>query len=255
LAATATVTPAIRDDVIELLDMRGCELVFVSPDRPNIYYEVRPRTDIETDLQPLVDSLLSKRNKSERVIVYCRSLNTVADLYAHFLYTLGNDSYYPPGAEHISDNRLFGMYHSNTSPHNKEVIQRSMQEPNGVVRIVFATIALGMGVNMVGVNTTWHYGAPSSLENYSQESGRAGRTGEHAKSIIFWKPADAPLHRDQSVPANVEFAAVRHYLENSLECRRIQLLRHFHPELARNLCPPPPLFCCDVCAGKCDFNV
>lgn len=100
--------------------------------------------DIETDL----DSLLSKRNKTECVIVYCRSLNTVADLYAHFLYSLGNDSYYPPGAEHISDNRLFGMYHSNTSPHNKEVIQMSAQEPNGIVRIVFATIALGMGVNM-----------------------------------------------------------------------------------------------------------
>lgn len=51
------------------------------------------------------------------------------------------------------------------------------------------------------------------------------------KSIIFWKLADAPLHQDQSVPANAEFTAVWHYLENSLVCRRIQLLHHFHPDL------------------------
>ena len=96
----------------------------------------------------------------------------------------------------ISDNRLFGMYHANTSSHNKDVIQKSMQHSDGVVRIVFATIALGMGVKMVGVNTTWHYGAPASLVDYSQESGRGGRTGEQAKSVVFLKPADAPLRRD-----------------------------------------------------------
>ena len=98
------------------------------------------------------------------------------------------------------------MYHANTSPHNKEVIQRGMLDADGVVRIVFATIALGMGVNMVGVNTIWHYGAPSPLDDYLQESGRAGRSGEQAKSIIFWKPADAPLHPDLSTPSNAAIA-------------------------------------------------
>jgi RecQ family ATP-dependent DNA helicase len=248
LAATATVTPAVRQDVIELLDMKGCELVCVSPDRPNICYEVKPRTDIETDFKPLVNTLLAQRNEAERIIVYCRSLNSVADLYAHFLYILGSNSYYPHGAEHISDNRLFGMYHANTSQHNKDVIQRSMQDPDGVVRIVFATVALGMGVNMVGVNTTWHYGAPASLEDYLQESGRGGRTGQQAKSVVFWKPADAPMRRDQSIAVNAELAAVRRYLENTLDCRRVQLLHHFDPDLSRSLPPRDPLFCCDVCA-------
>ena len=122
---------------------------------------------------------MAHRNKAERVIVYCRSHNTVADLFAHFQYTLGNDSYHPPGAEHISDNRLFEMYHASTSPHNKEVIQKSMQDSNGVVRIVFATIALGMGVNMVDVNTTW--GSIFIRRLLTRE----GCTGEKAKSIIF----------------------------------------------------------------------
>ena len=243
LAATATATPAVRREVIDLLDMRGCEFVFVTPDRPNIYYEVRQRTDIEADLQPLVHSLLAERNKAKRVVVYCRSLNMVADLYAHFLYTLGDDSYYPEGAQHISDNRLFGMYHANTSPHNKEVIQTSMLDADGVVRIVFSTIALGMGVNMVGVNTIWHYAAPSTLDDYLQESGRGGRSGNQAKSIIFWKPVDAPLHQDLTIGSNAAVAAVRHYLENTTEC---QLLRHF--DLISDLSPHDPLTCCDVCA-------
>ena len=241
-------TPPIRDDVIDKLDMKGCEMICVSPDRPNIYYEVRPRSTIEDDFQPLVISLRAERNKASRVIVYCRSLKTVADLYAHFLYTLGVDSYHPPGAEQISDNRLFGMYHANTAAHNKEVIQKSMQDLHGVVRIVFATVALGMGVNMVGVNTTWHYGAPTCIEDYFQESGRSGRSGEQAKSIIFWKPADAPLRKDQSIPANAELASVRRYLENTSECRRVQLLHHFDPELIKTLHRRDDLLCCDICA-------
>lgn len=84
-------TPAVREDVIELLDMKGCKVVCVSPDRPNIYYKVRACTEIENDLQPLVDSLQAKYNKADCAIVYCRSRNTVAALYAHFLFTLGDD--------------------------------------------------------------------------------------------------------------------------------------------------------------------
>ena len=78
---------------------------------------------------------------------------------------------YPPGTEQISDNRLFGMYHANTPDHNKKVIHASLQDAHGTVRVVFATVALGMGVNLVGVNTIWHYGAPTCIEDYFQESG------------------------------------------------------------------------------------
>jgi superfamily II DNA helicase RecQ len=60
---------------------------------------------------------------------------------------------------------------------------RCLKDPHGVVRIVFATVALGMGVNMKSVNTTWHYGAPSSLDDYLQESGRGGRSGEQANIL------------------------------------------------------------------------
>ena len=79
LPATATATPSVRKEVINLLDMKGCELVFVSPDCPDIYYEFRKRINIEMDFAPLI----ALNVNASRVIVYCRSLNVVADLSAY----------------------------------------------------------------------------------------------------------------------------------------------------------------------------
>ena len=73
-----------------------------------------------------------------------------AKLFARFLYNLGSASYYPPGADQVSDNRLFGMFHSNTPQHNKDVILKSLCNLSGVVRVVFA---LGMGINLQDLNT------------------------------------------------------------------------------------------------------
>ena len=218
LAATATVTDVIRRDVIQQLDMDGCKVISVSPNKPNIFYSVSKRSSLHAV-------------EAKRIIVYCRSLNMCSDLYSHFLYTLGDKSYHPPGAEHISDNRLFGMYHSKTDDHNKEVIMASMSKPDGVVRVVFATMALGMGVNFTGLTCTMHYGAPRSLDDYFQECGRAGRGGEQSTSTIYWAPSDVPVRQDLSDPRNAEMAVVRRYLENEVDCRRCLLLDYFDPTL------------------------
>lgn len=147
------------------------------------------------------------------------------------LFSLGDDSYYPLGVPHVSDNHLFAMYRANTPSHNKEVIFDGMQKPEGVVRVVFAAVALGMGINFASLNTTMHYGSPVSIEDYMQESGCVGRSGDQAKSVILWKPSDAPDYKDTSKPQQAELVAVRRYLENSTECRLCQLLHHFDPDL------------------------
>lgn len=85
------------------------------------------------------------------------------------------------------------MYHSNTAKHNKEVILRGMVLKDGVIRVVFATTALGMGVNFAGLKTIIHYGAPRTIDDYFQESGRGGRDGSQVISTIYWTPTDAPL--------------------------------------------------------------
>ena len=64
------------------------------------------------------------------------------------------------------------MFHANTPQHNKDVILSNLTKADGVVRVVFATVALGMGINLRDVNTVIHYGALQSIEDYFQDSGR-----------------------------------------------------------------------------------
>ena len=184
MACTGTASWGVRKEVINVLEMAGCVQVTTSLDRPNIYYKVKVRSDIGSDFLPLVNTLREKAVHSLRVLVYCQSLDTCADLYAHYHCELGDHSYYPPGSPHVSDNRLFGMFHASTPQYNKDVILKSLCVPDGVVRVVFATVALGMGIDLQDINNV-HCDAPSSLEDYFQESGRGGRSGAEATSTII----------------------------------------------------------------------
>ena len=248
MACTATATRSVREEIIASLEMTDCRCVSVSPNRPNIFYEVRTRNDIDTDFTDLIDTLREKQVDTPRVIVYCQSLNTCSDLFAHFLYNLGHASYHPPGAEELYENRLFGMYHSCTPQHNKDVILQSLRDTNGIVRVVFATVALGMGIDLPDVNNVIHYGAPRSIEDYFQESGRGGRSGCSARSIVYWKPRDCPVKVKPVTMRDHEVIDVRRYLENSSECRRKVLLNHFDLSFATSGSEGHQ--CCDVCAAR-----
>lgn len=140
------------------------------------------------------------------------------------------------------------MYHSNTPQHNKDVILKSLISPTGIVHVVFVTTALGMGVNLQDVNTVIHYGAPQSIDDYFQESGRGGRSGREAISIVYWKPADCPRREKIKTTRDSEILAVREYLENTTQCRRKWLLEYFDPISAKT--GVKPLACCDVCAAS-----
>ena len=246
LACTATVTKSIRDEVIKCLEMDGCEIISKSPDRPNIFYKVLRLTDMDSDLKPYLESMKQLRVKSPRIIIYCRSLNTCSELYAYFLYELGEKSYYPDGAEKISDNRIFGMFHAHTPEYNKEVILKSLSQEDGIVRIVFATVALGMGIDLKATNTIIHYGAPQSIDDYFQESGHGGRSGDPAESIVYWRPKDCPMRKELITLRDHEVASVRRYLENNAICRRKWLLDYFDPSIA--FVGSNSKTCCDICA-------
>ena len=130
---------------------------------------------------------------------------------------------------------IFAMFHSNILKHNVDVILKSMIQPHGIVRVVFATIAIGMGVNLCGVNRVIHYGAPLSINDYFQESGRGGRSGEDAQSIMYWQPVDCPVRKKPISTHDHEVIAVRKYLENTATCRRVWLLSYLEPALKNNV--------------------
>ena len=76
------------------------------------------------------------------------------------------------------------MFHASTPQHSKNVIMGSLQDCHGTVRIVFASVTMGMGIDLHEVDTIIHYGAPSSIEDYFQASGRRGQSGDSAYSIV-----------------------------------------------------------------------
>ena len=90
MALTATVTNTMRKEVISCLDMDGCSLVSATPNRPNIFYAVLRHTTVEDNFCDIVNDIRMNSINAGRAIVYCRSLNVCADLYAHFQYMLGN---------------------------------------------------------------------------------------------------------------------------------------------------------------------
>lgn len=217
----------------------------LSPNRSNIFYEVKDRTEIQEDLFSFVSELKLKRNETPRAIIYCRSFKMCSDLYAYFHLQLGQQSYFPDSGKPVSENRLFAMFHSLTPQRIKNIVLDGLAIPNGTVRIVFATMALGMGVNLKGVNRIIHYGSPSSLDNYFQECGRGGRTGEEATSVIYWKKVDCPMYSNPKELRQKEVCDVRKYLENNTTCRRQWLLSYFDASIS-NQCER----CCDVCRER-----
>ena len=113
-----------------------------------------------------------------------------ADLFSRFSYEMGKSQYYPPSAPELSENHLFGMFHASTPQHSKDVIMGSLQDCHGSVRVVFVSVAMWMGIYLYGVDTIIQYGAPSSIENYFQASGRRGQSGDSAYSKVYWTPKD-----------------------------------------------------------------
>ena len=177
---------------MSILEMSEVVTVRLSPNCSNIMYVVRRRTDLKTDFSESLNTLKERLIDTHRVIVYCRTLMICADLFSHFSYEMGKSQYYPPGAPEWSENHLFGMFHASTRHHSKDVIMRSLQYCHGTVRVVFARVAMGMGIDLHGVNIIIHYGVPSSIEDYFQASGRGERSGDSAYSIVYWTPKRLP---------------------------------------------------------------
>lgn len=132
------------------------------------------------------------------------------------------------------------MFHSCTEPCIKDSICKNFSTPTHHLRVVIATIAFGMGVDINNVRTIIHFGAPEDIETYVQAVGRAGRDGSNATALLLVQKGKKHV----SLP-------LREYCDNHSVCRREVLFQHFdqhahHTESNLKLC-----MCCDVCARKC----
>ena len=117
---------------------------------------------------------------------------------------------------------VFAMYHAHVDEDDKKAILAAFQPTEGTCRILFSTIAFGMGVDIPDVRTIILYGPCNDIESYFQESGRAGRDGKESKAILYMYSGSLLGHVDKSMKAYC-------MLEEG-KCRQEELLKHFPGE-------------------------
>ena len=131
------------------------------------------------------------------------------------------------------------MFHHSTDEENKDVVTKSLSRPDGFCRVVIATVALGMGMDFPDIRYILNYGPANTIEQLSQQFGRAGRDQMQFMAYLLW-------NRKQLKTAD---ETMKSYLLNDSTCRRIAFLKEFGWQPISDMSPQHK--CCDICARAC----
>jgi len=225
---TATATQQVRDDICKQMHLQDPVILVGSFDRPNLVYSVQQRSRAVKQVSEVID-----RHHGESGIVYCIRRNDVDNLCAE-LTTKGYHA---------------APYHAGMSDEDRKQNQdRFIKEKTD---IIVATIAFGMGIDKSNVRYVVHTGMPKSLENYQQESGRAGRDGLEADCVLLysggdyaiWKHFTGEMTPEAQQMALAKLGHMAGYCNNGL-CRHRALVNYFGQEYERDRCDA-----CDICLG------
>lgn len=185
MASTATATKETRKYICKSLGLVKPIIIFKSPEKCNIVSSVTlENSTIEEIFAPMVEELRKNRRNTQKTIIFCRTYENTSHVYLYFKSVLDKEMTDPVGYPDISRFRLCDMFTACTTTDVKDWILKSFTLPNGKLRIVVATVAFGMGLDCLNIHRIIHWGPPSDLESYIQETGRAGRDGEVAQAII-----------------------------------------------------------------------
>jgi ATP-dependent DNA helicase RecQ len=233
-AFTATATPEVRDDIVALLGLEQPQVLVAGFDRPNIYLRVERMQDEEEK-----DDLLPGLVRGRRALVYAATRKT-AEAAAAVLERAGVKA---------------SAYHAGLKDEERTRVQDAFAA--GVLPVVCATNAFGMGIDRPDVDAVVHYAIPGSLEAYYQEIGRAGRDGRPATATLLWDFEDVATRqflidsprRDKPgrPPVDPEEAERRRQLDHrklarmieyadAAACLRATILRYFGDPGAREPC-------------------
>lgn len=247
LALTATAPKIKRSKIAESLHLENPHIVIANLDRQNIFLHKELRKASSTGLEsyesillPIAEELKKQLTLYPLTIIFM-PLKYCGYAYRLFQHILGDLSYCPINVSKEPENCLFGQYHApQTGQMKHQLLKQLTGETFQTTRVIFATIALGIGVNMKNVSQIIHIGAPRTLEAYFQEVGRAGRDGQPAKASLYYNSHDISINK----PGMTD--EMRTFCRNESSCLRRALLEYMGSPVSEiyNL---PKMSCCSNC--------
>ena len=242
MALTATATKEARNTIIRILGLRNPKVIAICPCKDNIMLAISSFLTIEESFSPILVRLKNEHTRMPRMLIYCQRQEQCADLYLYFRDSLGSDVTEPPGSPDKSKYRLVEMFTACTDQEVKSQIIESFTNLSSPLRILFATVAFGMGIDCPNIRQVVHLGTPDDAEGYVQEIGRAGRDGNLSMALLMKMKRN--YHKvDKSM---------KEYMKNSDKCRRDALYSSMDNYDHQNIAPL--CICCDVCALRCRCN-